>query len=165
MSSATARWKWSFPTSGKSRSFSTRGQFEMVAVDETTGNAFLVGRESRDMAWVDLKNNRVATSPGARRRRARKNLNQTPPPPIRKVVCDSAARIVARRRRLHRHPAPVRRRQSQAARNAPARPAAGRPLAFRRLFPEAAGDRPGGRDRGTQGHPGGEDHRWRTDRT
>ncbi len=32
----------------------------MVAVDEANGNAFLVGRESRDMAWVDLKKGRVA---------------------------------------------------------------------------------------------------------
>jgi hypothetical protein len=84
-----------FPDSGTSRTFRTSRQFEMVAVDETTGNAFLVGRESRDMAWVDLRRKRVRYIPWSGTEERAQNLNQTPPPPLRKVVCDSAARIVA----------------------------------------------------------------------
>jgi DNA-binding beta-propeller fold protein YncE len=83
-----------FPASGTARSFPTGKQFEMVAVDEANGNAFLVGRESRDMAMVDLVKNRVTYIPWSDKEESAKNLNQTPPPPIRKVVCDSVARVV-----------------------------------------------------------------------
>ncbi|MCU0275403.1 MAG: hypothetical protein MUF02_00850 [Acidobacteria bacterium] len=84
-----------FPGRGEARSFRTGKQFEMVAVDEATGNAFLVGRESRDMAWVDVQRNRVRTIPWSGKEERVQNLNQTPPPPLRKVVCDSASRRVA----------------------------------------------------------------------
>jgi DNA-binding beta-propeller fold protein YncE len=83
-----------FPGSGRARSFSLRGQYEMVAVDEASGNAVLVGRESRDMAWVDLKRDRVTYVPWSASEERARNLNQTPPPPIRKVVCDNAARRI-----------------------------------------------------------------------
>jgi DNA-binding beta-propeller fold protein YncE len=83
-----------FPGSGTARSFPTRKQFEMVAVDEVNGNAFLVGRESRDMAVVNLARNRVDYTPWSTSEESAKNLNQTPPPPLRKVVCDSASRTV-----------------------------------------------------------------------
>jgi DNA-binding beta-propeller fold protein YncE len=83
-----------FPDAGSSRSFPTGKQYEMVAVDEASGTAFLVGRESRKMAMVDIKKNRVTYIPWSEKEEVAKNLNQTPPPPIRKVVCDSGARIV-----------------------------------------------------------------------
>jgi DNA-binding beta-propeller fold protein YncE len=83
------------PELGKARSFATGRQFEMVAVDEATGDAFLVGRESRDLAWVDTRKNRVRFVPWCESEERAKNLNQTPPPPLRKVVCDGAARLVA----------------------------------------------------------------------
>ena len=83
-----------FPGSGTSRSFPTRKQFEMVAVDEASGRAFLVGRASRDMAVIDPLKNRIAYVPWSESEESAKNLNQTPPPPIRKVVCDSASRTV-----------------------------------------------------------------------
>ena len=83
-----------FPGSGTSRAFATHKQFEMVAVDETNGNAFLVGRECRDMAWLELKQGRVSYIPWTEKEEMVPNLNQTPPPPIRKVVCDSLTRTV-----------------------------------------------------------------------
>ncbi len=84
-----------FPATGTSRSFPVRKQFEMVAVDETSGDAFLVGGGSRDLARVDLKRGRVSYLPWSEKEEIALNLNQTPPPPIRKVVCDSAGGLVA----------------------------------------------------------------------
>ncbi len=83
-----------FPDRGASRSFATAGQFEMVAVDERSGAAFLVGRESRRIARVDLKRGAVSYLPFAEKEERARNLNQTPPPPLRKVVCDGAARLL-----------------------------------------------------------------------
>lgn len=84
-----------FPATGTSRSFPLRWQFEMVAVDEASGDAFLVGGESRDLARVDLKRGRVSYRPWSEKEESALNLNQTPPPPIRKVVCDSPGGLVA----------------------------------------------------------------------
>jgi len=78
-----------FPVQKTSKTFTTKKQYEMVAVDENTGNAFLVGRESKEMAFVDLKKEKVNYIPWTDTEEALVNLNQTPPPPIRKVVCDS----------------------------------------------------------------------------
>jgi DNA-binding beta-propeller fold protein YncE len=83
-----------FPESGTSRCFPTKKQYEMVAVDENNGQAFLVGRESREMASVDLKKGRVTFLPWSEKEEVVLNLNQTPPPPIRKVVCDNDSRTV-----------------------------------------------------------------------
>ena len=83
-----------FPDSGNSRSFATRKQYEMVAIDENSGNAYMVGRESKEMACLDLKQGRVYYVPFAEKEEVMVNLNQTPPPPIRKVACDSLLRTV-----------------------------------------------------------------------
>ena len=83
-----------FPAAKMSRSFSTQKQFEMVAVDENNGNAFLVGRETREMACLDLKKGRMVFIPWTEKEEIVLNLNQTPPPPIRKVVCDNRTRTV-----------------------------------------------------------------------
>lgn len=83
-----------FPGTGASRSFATPGQFEMVAVDERSGAAFLVGRESRRIVRVDPRRGAVTTLPFAEKEERARNLNQTPPPPLRKVVCDGTARLL-----------------------------------------------------------------------
>jgi len=77
-----------FPLQGKSKTFATQKQFEMIAVDELTGNAFLVGRASKELAFLNLKKEMIQYIPWADREESLLNLNQTPPPPIRKVVCD-----------------------------------------------------------------------------
>ena len=77
-----------FPLQGKSKTFATQKQYEMVAVDELTGNAFLVGRASKEMAFLNLKKEVIQYIPWADREESLLNLNQTPPPPIRKVICD-----------------------------------------------------------------------------
>lgn len=83
-----------FPGAGISRTFATKKQFEMVAVDENDGRAFMVGRESRELACLDLKKGRMDYIPFAENEEVVLNLNQTPPPPIRKVVCDTLLRQV-----------------------------------------------------------------------
>ncbi len=83
-----------FPGAGMSRAFATKKQFEMVAVDENNGHAFMVGRESGELACLDLKKGRMDYIPFAEKEEVVSNLNQTPPPPIRKVVCDTLMRKV-----------------------------------------------------------------------
>ncbi len=83
-----------FAVARTSRSFACKKQFEMVAIDENSGNAFMVGRECREMACLDLKRGRIDYLPFAEKEEIMMNLNQTPPPPIRKVVCDNLRRTV-----------------------------------------------------------------------
>ncbi|MEI6613346.1 MAG: hypothetical protein WCL37_00470 [Chrysiogenales bacterium] len=83
-----------YPAAKMSRSFATKKQFEMVAMDENSGNAFLVGRECREIACLDLKKGLISYVPWAEKEETLLNLNQTPPPPIRKVVCDNLTRMV-----------------------------------------------------------------------
>ncbi|MFC2084562.1 hypothetical protein ACFLS9_05850 [Bacteroidota bacterium] len=69
-----------------SKSIKTNKQYEMVAVDENTGNAFLVGRESNSLAYVDIMNEKISYIKYTDYTEELINLNQTPPPPIRKVL-------------------------------------------------------------------------------
>jgi DNA-binding beta-propeller fold protein YncE len=85
-----------FPENQKATTIDTIQQYEMVAVNEKNGDAFLVGRESRFLAFVSLKTLKVKRIPWVNKVEKAVNLNATPPPPIRKVVCDSSLnRVVA----------------------------------------------------------------------
>jgi DNA-binding beta-propeller fold protein YncE len=69
-----------------SRTIPTGAQFESIAVDEETGNAFLAGRESKELGFYSAKSGKLAMLPWLATREDLVNLNATPPPPIRKVV-------------------------------------------------------------------------------
>jgi len=77
-----------FPGKQTAVSIDTAEQYEMVAVNEKNGNAFLVGRESKFLALVQLKSKKIKRIQWVDTVEKMINLNQTPPPPIRKVVCD-----------------------------------------------------------------------------
>ena len=49
-----------FPKQETSKTFPLDKQYEMVAVDENTGDAFLVGRESKKIAHLNFKNDKVS---------------------------------------------------------------------------------------------------------
>lgn len=85
-----------FPEEKRSLSVDTGEQYEMVGVNEKTGDAFLVGRGSPFLAFFNLKTGRLGKIKWVDRTETLGNLNQTPPPPIRKVVCDaSLERVIA----------------------------------------------------------------------
>lgn len=84
-----------FPDTGTALTFDTKYQYEMVAVDENTGNCFLAGRESRKVAFVHLKKGRLKYIRVFDRKEKMVNLNQTPPPPIRKIIADPALGTVS----------------------------------------------------------------------
>jgi DNA-binding beta-propeller fold protein YncE len=69
-----------------SKTIQTGAQFESIAVDEETGNAFLAGRESKELGFYSAKSGKLAMLPWLATREELINLNATPPPPIRKVV-------------------------------------------------------------------------------
>ncbi len=76
--------------------YPTDVQFESVAVDEESGNAFLVGRESKAIALYKPKSKKLEMKPWVGHRENLINLNATPPPPIRKVVADATlGRVLA----------------------------------------------------------------------
>jgi len=79
-----------YPSRRRSETVSLTDQYEMVAVNESNGDAFLVGRESRDLAWINARSLKVKRLPWAQYTERMANLNATPPPPIRKVAVDSA---------------------------------------------------------------------------
>lgn len=64
----------------------TMVQFESVAVDEASGNAFLAGRESGKLGFYDARRQRLKLLRWTDQGDALDNENQTPPPPLRKVV-------------------------------------------------------------------------------
>lgn len=64
-------------------------QFESIAVNEETGNAFLAGRESRELALFAVSAGKITLIPWLEEREEMINLNQTPPPPVRKVLIDN----------------------------------------------------------------------------
>ena len=78
-----------FAEHAAARAFDTGVQYEMAAVEEKSGDAFLVGRESGDLAIVRIHSGTVRTVPWADRKEKLINLNMTPPPAIRKVAIDS----------------------------------------------------------------------------
>ncbi len=69
-----------------SKTIRTGAQFESIAVDEETGNAFLAGRDSKELGFYSAKSGTLALVPWLETREDLINLNATPPPPIRKVV-------------------------------------------------------------------------------
>lgn len=89
------------PGGGAVAALPTEVQFESVAVDDVTGNAFLVGRESTDIAVYEPRRGKLRLVPWLDHSEDLVNLNQTPPPPSRRVVAlssgkpDVAGRIVA----------------------------------------------------------------------
>jgi DNA-binding beta-propeller fold protein YncE len=83
-----------FPGKKTSVTIDTGEQYEMVGVNETNGDAFLVGRESKFLAAVQLKTKKIKRIPWVDKTEKMMNLNQTPPPPIRKVTCDSSLQQV-----------------------------------------------------------------------
>jgi len=84
-----------FPDKQTAVTVDTTEQYEMAAVDEKSGNAFLVGRQSKSLAMVSMGSQKVKHIPWVDHVEIMQNLNQTPPPPIRKVICDNALRQVA----------------------------------------------------------------------
>lgn len=79
------------PDAGKAETIPTGAQFESIAVDETTGNAFLAGRESKEIGFYKPGAKKLSLVKWLDHREDLINLNATPPPPIRKVVADAAA--------------------------------------------------------------------------
>ncbi len=69
-----------------SKTIRTGAQFESIAVDEETGNAFLAGRDSKELGLYSAKSGKFTPAPWLETREDLINLNATPPPPIRKVV-------------------------------------------------------------------------------
>lgn len=82
------------PDQKKALSVDTGEQYEMVAVNEKNGDAFLVGRESKALLMVSFETQKVSRIPWVDTVEKMANLNQTPPPPIRKVICDSSLQEV-----------------------------------------------------------------------
>jgi len=77
------------PQTKSAETIPTDVQFESIAVDEKTGNAFLAGRESKEIGLHKPGARKLALQPWLDHREGLINLNATPPPPIRKVVVDS----------------------------------------------------------------------------
>jgi DNA-binding beta-propeller fold protein YncE len=84
------------PEQRSSRQIPTDAQFESIAVDETSGNVFIAGRESRRLGFYQASSGKLRMLDWLETEETLINLNATPPPPIRKVVADgSLGRIVA----------------------------------------------------------------------
>jgi YVTN family beta-propeller protein len=79
------------PDENRAETIPTAAQFESIAVDETTGNAFLVGRESKELGFYKPGAKKLSLVKWLEHREDLINLNATPPPPIRKVIADAAA--------------------------------------------------------------------------
>ncbi len=75
--------------------FVTEKQFESIAVDELTGNVFLVGRESKEICFYNAEKDKMSAIEWLDFEEQLKNLNATPPPPIRKVVADNNLHQIA----------------------------------------------------------------------
>jgi DNA-binding beta-propeller fold protein YncE len=79
------------PETRKAETFLTDVQFESVAVDDETGTAVLVGRESGEIALYTPGTKKLKMKEWVDHSEPLINLNATPPPPIRKVIADSDA--------------------------------------------------------------------------
>ena len=75
------------PAKGSAITFSTDVQFESITVDEITGNAFITGRESKEIGFYKAASKKFKKIDWLEQAEKLINLNQTPPPPIRKVIC------------------------------------------------------------------------------
>ncbi|UCE17684.1 MAG: hypothetical protein JSV84_12475 [Gemmatimonadota bacterium] len=82
------------PEKRSAKTIPTDDQFESVAVDESTGNVFIAGRESGEMGFYEAKSHKLRMRTWLDHREKLINLNQTPPPPIRKVVADNELRKI-----------------------------------------------------------------------
>jgi DNA-binding beta-propeller fold protein YncE len=82
------------PEKQNSVTIPTAEQYEMVAVNENNGDAFLVSRESKDLVMISFKSQQPKRIPWVEKVEQMINLNQTPPPPIRKVFCDTGLQQV-----------------------------------------------------------------------
>jgi len=74
------------PQTAGVRSVSTAKQFESIAVDDKSGNIFLAGRESEELAFFQPRRNKWNLLKWTDHEEKLLNLNQSPPPPIRKVI-------------------------------------------------------------------------------
>jgi len=74
------------PDQGTARTLPTTVQFESVAVDDATGNAFLCGRESEKLGVYSDRTGELTMMPWLETTEELANLNQTPPPPIRRAI-------------------------------------------------------------------------------
>ncbi|MEJ2543124.1 MAG: hypothetical protein P8Y99_03570 [Calditrichaceae bacterium] len=83
-----------FPKQEISKTFPLDKQYEMVAVDENTGDAYLVGRESNRISHLKFNNGRVSYLSWLKHEESLMNLNQTPPPSIRKIVFDNTLKKI-----------------------------------------------------------------------
>ncbi|MBN1408967.1 MAG: hypothetical protein JW956_14305 [Calditrichaceae bacterium] len=83
-----------FPKQEISKTFTLDKQYEMIAVDENTGDAYLAGRESKRIAHIKFSNGRVSYLSWLEHEESLMNLNQTPPPSIRKIVFDNELKRV-----------------------------------------------------------------------
>jgi len=78
------------PDQATAKTIATDRQFEMIAVDENTGNVFLVGREDGRLGFYLAKSQRLTYQNWLEKEEKLINLNQTPPPSIRKIVVDNS---------------------------------------------------------------------------
>ena len=129
-----------------SKTIPTGAQFESIAVDEATGNAFLAGRESRELGFYSAKSGKLAMLPWLATREDLINLNATPPPPIRKVVAAPELKSDHRRRRLYVDPLPLRRAKRKTRQFAGGQAHERRAVASRRLRRNDASALPRRRD-------------------
>jgi DNA-binding beta-propeller fold protein YncE len=85
-----------FPGEGTARTITTGTQFESVAVDEATGNAYIAGRENPRLGSWKRGGKNIKLIDWLDHSEPLINLNMTPPPPIRKVIADeSLGQIIA----------------------------------------------------------------------
>lgn len=83
------------PATGKSRTIPTPPQFDAVAVDDATGNAFLAGQGTRFLGFVPAGSPEARMVPWLDREEEVVNLNMSPKPPMRKVIADQSLGVVA----------------------------------------------------------------------
>ncbi len=79
---------------GTSKTVRTQAQFESIAVDETTGNVFLAGRECAELGFYAASSGKMRMLEWLEKEEALINFNATPPPPVRKVIADAALKAV-----------------------------------------------------------------------
>ncbi len=77
----------------RSVSFDTKKQYEMVAVEEESGNALLVGRASTSFAFLDLKKGSLRFIEAYEMEEPNIYVNASPMPPVRKCAFDSGLGI------------------------------------------------------------------------
>jgi len=82
------------PDTRTSRCLPIRHQAEMVAINRTSGVAYLVGRESPYLVVADPASGKVRYRSWLRRTEPMRNRNATPPPPLRKVIWDDGLQKV-----------------------------------------------------------------------